>query len=75
MDFCDQVIDKEGKLLLFSDQSCVASIPCIWVEKDSTGIRFKNVYGQVNVLDTDRYQHIAFKKDGAIFAEDVILLK
>lgn len=75
MDFCDQVIDMEGKLLLFADQSFVESIPCIWVEKDSTGVRFKNVFGQVNVLDADRYQHIAFKKDSAVTEEDVILLK
>lgn len=75
MDFCDQVIDMEGKLLLFANQECVGAIPCIWVEKDPTGIRFKNEFGQVNVLDTDRYQHIAFKKEGAVFAEDVILLK
>lgn len=77
MDFCDQVIDMEGTLLLFPNQQCIGveSIPCIWIEKDPTGVRFKNVFGQMTVLDTDKYQHIAFKKKGAVFAEDVILLK
>lgn len=75
MDFCDQVIDMEGYLLLFAEGILLNCIPCNWVEKDPTGVRFKNVFGQMTVLDTDKYQHIAFKKKGAVFAEDVILLK
>lgn len=75
MDFYDQVIDMEGYLLLYVEGTLLNCIPCNWVEKDSTGIRYKNDFGQMKVLDADKYSHIVFKKDRAIFAEDVILLK
>lgn len=75
MDFCDQVIDMEGRLLLFAEGALVNYIPCTWVEKDSTGIRFKNGFGEMQVLDTDKYQHVAFKRDHPLSSKDVILLK
>lgn len=50
MDFYDQVIDMDGSLLLFKNGECESTIPTSWVEKDSTGIRFKNEFGQMMVL-------------------------
>lgn len=75
MDFCDQVIDMEGYLLLFVDGTLINAIPCNWAEKDSTNIRYKNRFEQVQVLDTDKYQHIAFKSGNPMSEKDVILLK
>lgn len=75
MDFHDQVIDMEGYLLLFMDGILINAIPCNWAEKDSTSIRYKNGFEQVQVLDTDKYQHIAFRRNHPMSTKDVILLK
>lgn len=75
MDFMNQAIDISGALLCFNDGDCVRAIKTNFVKMKSGSIRYKNEYGKMEVLDTEKYQHIAFKKECAVFAEDVILLK